>query len=311
MAIRNQRSKKPRYDPIVGVREFSMNKGFGQHLLVNTRVLDAIIEKSQLKSTDTVLEIGPGTGNLTMRLLQKVKKVIAIELDPRMVAELQKKVTGTPFKHKLQLLVGNVLKIKLPKFDAVVANIPYNISSPLTFKLLAHRPFFRVATIMYQKEFAQRLCASPGDTIYCRLSLNTQLLSKVEHVLTVSKNSFRPPPKVDSAVVRFLPNNPAPPVNFLEWDGLLRIVFNRKNKTLSAIFKNKNVLAVLLSNYKMFLAARNQEVPATLGLVEFKANVSKMLEDAEINTRRAAKMDLDDFLKLLLLFNNKGIHFTA
>eukprot|EP00966_Prymnesium_polylepis_P305008 7047602-Prymnesium_polylepis.1 len=92
---------------------------------------------------------------------------------------------------------------------------------------------------MVQREFAQRLCAKPGDEMYCRLSINTQLLAKVDHLMKVSKNSFRPPPKVDSSVVRIEPKNPPPPVNFIEWDGLVRLCFNRKNKTLGAIFRSK------------------------------------------------------------------------
>ena len=108
-----------------------------------------------------MLEIGPGTGNLTVKMLDKVmmimmmmmlmmlmmlvqvKKVTACELDPRMVAELQKRVQGTHFQQKLQIMVGDVIKTDLPFFDVCVANVPYQISSPLIFKLLLHRPFFR------------------------------------------------------------------------------------------------------------------------------------------------------------------------
>ena len=103
---------------------------------------------------------------------------------------------------------------------------------------------------MVQREFAQRLCAKPGEELYCRLSVNAQLLSKVDHLMKVSKNSFRPPPKVDSSVVRLEPKNPPPPVNFIEWDGLVRLCFNRKNKTLSAIFRTKSVLRLLADNLK-------------------------------------------------------------
>lgn len=104
----------------------------------------------------------------------------------RLVAELQKRVQGTPYQAKLQILVGDVLKTKLPFFDICVANIPYQISSPLVFKLLLHRPFFRCAVIMFQKEFAQRLVAKPGDKLYCRLSINTQLLARVDILMKVT-----------------------------------------------------------------------------------------------------------------------------
>jgi 18S rRNA (adenine1779-N6/adenine1780-N6)-dimethyltransferase len=144
-----------------------------------------MIEKSALRPTDIALEIGPGTGNMTVKLLEKTKRVVACEIDPRLVAELQKRVQGSPYQSKLQIMVGDVLKTDLPFFDVCVANIPYQISSPLVFKLLLHRPFFRCAIIMFQREFAQRLVAKPGDKLYCRLSINTQLLAKVDILMKV------------------------------------------------------------------------------------------------------------------------------
>merc|ERR1712080_754947 len=199
---------------------------------------------------DTVLEIGPGTGNMGIKMLDKVKKVVACELDPRMVAELQKRVQGTHHQQKLQIMVGDVIKSDLPFFDVCVANVPYQISSPLVFKLLLHRPFFRCAVLMFQREFAQRLVAKPGDKLYCRLSINTQLLARVDHLMKVGKNNFRPPPKVESSVVRIEPKNPPPPINFKEWDGLIRIAFVRKNKTLSANFTSKPVMDMIEQNHK-------------------------------------------------------------
>ena len=102
-----------------------------------------MVEKAALKPSDIVLEVGPGTGNMTMKMLEKAKKVIACEIDQRMVAELQKRVMGTAVQSKLQILIGDVLKVDLPYFDLCVANVPYQISSPLVFKLLLHRPIFR------------------------------------------------------------------------------------------------------------------------------------------------------------------------
>jgi len=204
----------------------------GQHILKNPLIVNAIIEKAAIKSTDTVLEVGPGTGNMSVKILEKGKKLIACELDPRMAAELQKRVQGTPDSHKLHLIVGDVLKAELPYFDCCVANLPYQISSPFVFKLLLHRPFFRCAILMFQREFAMRLVAKPGDKLYCRLSINTQLLARVDHIMKIGKNNFRPPPKVESSVVRIEPKNPPPPINFKEWDGLVRIAFIKKIKLL-------------------------------------------------------------------------------
>ena len=104
---------------------------------------------------------------------------------------------------------------------------------------------------MFQREFAMRLVAKPGESLYCRLSVNAQLLSRVSHLLKVGKNNFRPPPKVESSVVRIEPRQPKEiQVNFTEWDGLIRLCFSRKNKTLGAIFKQNAVLDMLEKNYR-------------------------------------------------------------
>jgi 18S rRNA (adenine1779-N6/adenine1780-N6)-dimethyltransferase len=111
---------------------------------------------------------------------------------------------------------------------------------------------------MFQREFAMRLVAQPGDPLYCRLSINTQLLAKVSHVMKVGKNNFRPPPKVESSIVRIKPLSPPPPVNFVEWDGLARLTFSRKNKTMGGIFKKDSVTEMLTTNYKTFLSLNNK-----------------------------------------------------
>jgi len=164
--------KKPKYAK--RQMAFSFEKARGQHILKNPGVVTKIVDKAGIKPTDIVLEIGPGTGNLTMALLERCKKVVAFEADGRMVAELKKRVLGTPFKDRLVVIHQDFLKAKIPFFNVCVANIPYQISSPLTFKLLTHRPIFRCAVIMYQEEFARRMCCKPKSNLYCRLSVNCQ-----------------------------------------------------------------------------------------------------------------------------------------
>uniref|UniRef100_A0A674BKH6 rRNA adenine N(6)-methyltransferase n=1 Tax=Salmo trutta TaxID=8032 RepID=A0A674BKH6_SALTR len=268
------------------------NTGLGQHILKNPLKC--------LWPTDVVLEVGPGTGNMTVKLLEKAKKVVACELDGRLVAELQKRVQCTPMQTKLQILVGDVLKTELPFFDVCVANLPYQISSPFVFKLLLHRPFFRCAVLMFQREFAMRLVAKPGDKLYCRLSINTQLLARVDHLMKVGKNNFRPPPKVESSVVRIEPKNPPPPVNFQEWDGLVRIAFVRKNKTLNAGFKSTAVEQLLEKNYRIHCSVHS--VVST--------HTHQYSTSAEFSEKRARSMDIDDFMVLLHAFNSAGIHFS-
>ncbi|XP_033187152.1 putative dimethyladenosine transferase [Bombus vancouverensis nearcticus] len=283
------------------------NTNIGQHILKNPLVIQSMVEKAAVRPTDVVLEIGPGTGNMTVKLLDKAKKVIACELDVRMVAELQKRVQGTIYQSKLQIMIGDVLKTDLPFFDLCVANIPYQISSPLVFKLLLHRPLFRCAVLMFQREFAERLVAKPGDKLYCRLSINTQLLARVDLLMKVGKNNFRPPPKVESNVVRIEPRNPPPPINYQEWDGLTRIAFVRKNKTLSAAFKQTTVLTMLEKNYKLHCSLNNKEIPEGFNIKEM---INDILQIADAENKRARTMDIDDFISLLHAFNVQGVHFT-
>lgn len=226
----------------LGHRGIDFKKVHGQHILRNPLIVTTIVQKAGVKSTDTVLEVGPGTGNLTIKLLDAGKKVIAYEVDPRMIVEVYKRVQGTAGENRLDVVQGDVLKHQLPYFDVCVANTPYQISSPLVFRLLAHRPIFRSATLMLQREFAQRLVAKPGDDLYCRLSVNVQLLARVNHLMKVARNNFRPPPKVESSVVRIEPRNPPPEIEFKEWDGLLRICFQRKHRMLRALFGQKTIL---------------------------------------------------------------------
>jgi len=299
--------KKSRVHGEVQKQGIQFNKDFGQHILKNPLIVNSMVEKAALRPSDVVLEIGPGTGNMTVKLLENVKKVVAMEIDTRLVAELQKRVLGTPLQNKLQIIVGDAIKSELPFFDVCVANMPYQISSPFVFKLLLHRPFFRCAVLMFQREFAQRLVATPGDKLYCRLSVNTQLLARVDHLIKVGKNNFRPPPKVESSVVRIEPRNPPPPVNFKEWDSLTRIAFSRKNKTLGACFKADAVLGVLEKNYRIHCEAEKIALPENFSI---KEKVVGILNEGEFMEKRARTMDIDGFLLLLSKFNEAGIHLA-
>ena len=222
------------------------NTSLGQHFLKNPAIIHAIIDKSGVKSTDVCLEIGPGTGNMTLPLLDRCRQVTALEYDPRMVRELNKRVEGTPVRNKLQIIQGDAIQTKWPKFDVCVANVPYQISSALVFKLLQHY-HFRCAVLMFQEEFALRLTARPGEALYCRLSVNTQLLAKVDQLLKVGRNNFRPPPKVESRVVRIQCKQPPPPVNFVEWDGMVRLIVAAYLRSVNCAICTVLATAVLFS----------------------------------------------------------------
>ncbi|OMJ10507.1 Dimethyladenosine transferase [Smittium culicis] len=294
-----------------GSRHFGpkFNKELGQHILTNPLVSQSIVDKAGVKQTDVVLEVGPGTGNLTVRILAAAKKVIACEADPRLAAELTKRVSETEYSRRLEILNGDVmLHDPLPFFDVCISNTPYQISSPLTFKLLMHKPTFRCAVLMFQREFALRLIARPGDSLYCRLSVNVQLYSKVTHVMKVGKNNFKPPPKVESSVIKMEPYNPSPPVKFEEFDGLVRIAFLRKNKQIRSNFMTSSVLEMLENNYKTFCASNDIICEDFEGGI--KGKIDSILKDNGHSESRAAKMSIDDFLKLLVAFNDAHIHFS-
>lgn len=374
-----------------GHRGFAFRKAYGQHVLRNPKVVEAIVDKARLRHTDTALEIGPGTGNMTVQLLDAAKRVVAVEVDARMVVEVTKRVQvrGQQAARRLEVVHGDFLRAALPYFDVCVANVPYQISSPLVFKLLAHRPAFRSALLMFQREFAMRLVAQPGSALYGRLAANVQLLARVEHVLKVGRKNFRPPPKVDSSVVRIEPRHPPPPINFHEWDGLLRLCFARKNKTLGSVFRQGNVVRLMRSNARALGGETSDgasgdagssgaagettgnELPASwtgpvgtdpneaangvgigraidndsssdggedgdetmaesptaanvadaaCGTVArdappddadaVKHGVTAILRECDMEKSRAAKLAIDDFLRLLLAFNTRGYHFA-
>jgi 18S rRNA (adenine1779-N6/adenine1780-N6)-dimethyltransferase len=240
---------------------FKMNTDIGQHVLKNPGIAEAIVNKADLKQSDIVLEVGPGSGNLTVKILEKAKKCIAVELDPRMAAEVTKRVQGTPAARRLDVILGDVIKTELPYFDVCISNTPYQISSPLTFKLLATSPSPRTCILMFQREFAMRLFAKPGDKLYSRLSVNAQMWAKIDHIMKVGRNNFKPPPAVESSVVRLVPKNPRPQISYDEWDGLLRICFVRKNKQLRANFLGvTSVMEMLESNYRTWCAQNDVSV---------------------------------------------------
>ncbi|POY73041.1 hypothetical protein BMF94_3879 [Rhodotorula taiwanensis] len=284
---------------------------FGQHILKNPLYVHhvelEIVDKANLRPSDVVLEVGPGTGNLTVRILEKCKSCTAVEMDPRMAAELTKRVQGKPEQRKLNILVGDFVKTDLPYFDVCISNTPYQISSPIVFKLLSQRPIFRVAILMFQREFAMRLVARPGDSLWNRLSVNVQLYAKVDHIMKVGRNNFRPPPLVESSVVRIVPLDPPPPVAFAEFDGLTRIVFSRKNKVLRANFQAKGVAQILEANHKAWCAQNEKMVDDDFDMSKL---IDEILVESGFAESRASKLDVDDFLKLLTVFHKHGVHFA-
>ena len=211
-------------------------KRFGQHFLEPAWVAK-VVEAANPLPTDTFLEIGPGRGALTNALAPRVKKLIAVEIDRDLAAALSRDAADN-----VRILEGDFLDVHLDTVigDArpirVVGNLPYNVSSPVLFKLLeSHEAGQRLsdATLMLQREVAARVAAAPGSAEYGVLAIQTALHADVQRLLTLPPGAFRPPPTVTSAVVRLRFHAPAVEIaDPGEFERLVRGVFTQRRKTL-------------------------------------------------------------------------------
>jgi 16S rRNA (adenine1518-N6/adenine1519-N6)-dimethyltransferase len=180
-----------------------LRRPLGQHFLFDRNILKKTVDCSRITPDDCVIEIGAGLGTLTAQLALRARKVIAIEVDRRLVQKLKTSVKETP---NVEVIEADALKYP---FDSVgetfkvVANIPYYITTPLLFRLLEYKERIPSMTILMQKEIARRIVASPGGKDYGVLSIAVQLSTKPTLEFTVPRGAFSPPPEVDSAVVFF------------------------------------------------------------------------------------------------------------
>jgi len=202
-------------------------KSAGQHFLVDSGVLKRCAEYVEIKAGERILEVGPGLGFLTEELLARGAEVVTIESDRKLCQFLRKK-----FGDKIELIEGDATKVELPEFDKVASNLPYQISSEITFRLLERG--FDLAVLMYQKEFAERMVAGEGSAIYGRLSVMTAYRADSEILSIVEKKSFWPQPKVDSAIVRLRSRAPRFSIKdekmFVE---IVRILFSHRRKKIA------------------------------------------------------------------------------
>ena len=212
----------------------------GQNFLIDKQVAEREVAYADLNKDDVVLEIGPGKGILTKLLARKAKKVIAIEIDAWLVEKLENVLLGN-----VAIIHADALKVDfatLPMFNKIVSNLPFQISSPITFKLLEY-PFSK-AVLMYQKDFADRMVAHPGTKDYSRLSVMIYYRTRCRVLETVSKKCFSPAPKVDSSVVEVIPRN-NPPFTVLNetffFDIIKRLFAHRRKKiknTIKEVYDN-------------------------------------------------------------------------
>ncbi len=218
-------------------RKFKPLKKFGQNYLKDKNILRKIAEEMNILEDDVVVEIGPGTGALTEFLVEKCKNVFAVEIDTRVTADLQ---TRFPF---IKIIQSDFLKFDLQSLSEstgkklrIVGNIPYNITSPILFKLIESRKYVSDSVLMMQLEVAQRILSKPNSKEYGILSAFLNAYTKPELLFKVSPNVFYPKPKVYSAVMRF---NLIEEVRIADDKTYLRLIkaaFSKRRKTLKNCF---------------------------------------------------------------------------
>ena len=219
---------------------FSFQKKFGQNFLIDTHVLDKIIQSANITEDDMVLEIGPGIGTMTQYLAQAAGKVIAVEIDKNLIPILEDTLSGYD---NVRVINEDVLKLDLKKLAdeenngkpvKVVANLPYYITTPIIMGLFENEVPVESITVMVQKEVADRMQTGPGNKDYGALSLAVQYYADPYIVANVPPNCFMPRPKVGSAVIR-LTRHQNPPVTAKDEKLMFRIIrasFNQRRKTL-------------------------------------------------------------------------------
>ena len=270
------------------------NKNLGQNFLIDENIVNQIVEKSQIDNNDLIIEIGPGLGTLTQKLLEKAGKVISIELDTNMIKILQER-----FKlyQNFKLIHSDILKLNLKeiineekdnkkiKKAKIVANLPYYITTPIIMKLLEEKLDLETITVMVQKEVADRLTVIPGDKNTGAITYSVYYYSEAESIIDVNKESFTPKPNVDSKVIQFkIRKLPAVKTkNEKEMFKIIKNAFTQKRKTLINALVNTNTI----ENKQIGLNILN------------KLNIKDSV--------RAEELTLEDFAKITeLIIKNKS-----
>lgn len=269
---------------ILGKYGFQFKKSLGQNFLVDLNILKKIVDAAELTPDKGAIEIGPGIGSLTEQIAKVAGKVVAIEIDQRLLPILAD--TLSPYPH-VQVEHGDVLQMDLREVIqkhfvpgqkiSVVANLPYYVTSAILMKLLEERLPLENIVVMIQKEVAERIAAAPGSKTYGALSIYSQFYAETEMVVTVPKSVFIPQPNVDSAVLRLKIRN-KPPVNVNDEEMFFRVVkvsFAQRRKTIA-----NNLLNGLFGKGE-------------------KEKMLSILQEAGIEpTRRAETLSLEEFARL-------------
>lgn len=263
-------------------------KSFGQNFLIDDSVLEGIVESANVTAEDTVIEIGPGLGNLTHYILEKNARVIAFEIDNDMIDILNDRFSNNS---NLEIVNKDILKVDLLEYIKdkrvkIIANLPYYITTPITFKLLEYRKNIQSITIMIQKEVAERIASAPRSKDYGVLTINTNYLADVKKLFNVPNTSFIPAPNVTSSVIQIVPNE-------------------EKEKSLG--IKDENMFKELV---KKAFSARRKKLSNSLcntgieGMT--KQDIDNMILSIGLNPNcRAEEVSIEDYVKMANIIANK------
>ena len=255
---------------------FFPKKRLGQHFLVDRNILNKVVRTAGVGEEDVVIEVGPGPGEMTLALARLVKRVIAVEIDPKLVEILKKKLAGWP---NVEVVKSDILKVdfkRLYKKEGhpikVVANLPYQISTPLLFRFIEAKEAFSTLTLMLQREVAERMAAPSGGKAYGPLSIFVQLFLDVSIRFFIKPSAFFPPPKIESAVVHMVwKEKPRIEEKDEEWfKKVVKACFGYRRKTLLNALKHSELPLDESTGSKMEKAGIDpQRRPETLTIEEF------------------------------------------
>lgn len=271
---------------ILNKHNIILNKNLGQNYLIDNNKKNQIIKFGELSKEDTVLEIGSGIGTLTIDLSLQSKKVIAIEQDKTIFKILEERIENKNIDN-VELINKDALSIDFPKFNKIVSNLPYQISSPVTFKFFDYD--FDLAILMYQQEFAKRMNGKVGSKDYSRLSAMLYFKCDVEFLTEVSSESFIPKPKVNSSVIKLTPKNlEMKKDDFLTYSKFTKALFQHRNK------KVKNAL----------IDSRHEITKIDKKELKNKLNEIRSAEINELISKRVINIHPKDIFSLSIYLNN-------
>jgi len=260
------------------LREYGLfpKKRLGQHFLVDPNILNKVVQTAQVGKEDVILEVGPGLGQMTLALARQAKHVIAVEIDERLAAILKQKGVGYP---NVEVIKSDILKVdfkhlfkKETRPIKVVANLPYQISTPLLFRFIESKEIFSVLTLMLQKEVAERMVASPGRKEYGPLSIFIQAFSDVSIRFIIKPSAFFPPPKVESALVYMVwKEKPMIEIRDEEWfKRVVKACFGYRRKTLMNALRHSELsLPESVESRMEKIGIDPRRRPETLSIEEF------------------------------------------